>query len=409
LLARISLLSSQNQTVHGAIVDASFLFPADRLKSMSRLGLLAAIALTVLACSKAAPLATEDIRPVRTMTVGVVPVDTASAFAAEIRPRTESRLSFRVPGKMIERLVDAGASVKPGQVLARLDPRDLVLSESAAQAQLAQARANYELAASDLTRTQALAAQSFVSASNVDRAQTQLKAAKGQLDAAQASARVQGNQAGYSALLADRAGVVTATEAEPGQVVAAGQTVVRIAATNVKGSDTDVVFNVPEQIEGTLKPGQGVNVSLWSVPGKTLSATVREISPSADPATRTYAVKASLIDPENVAALGMTATATLGGAAAVQAIVVPLNAVIETAGSTAVWVVQDGAVKQTAVKVAGPAANGVVIASGLVPGQKIVTAGVHTIREGQKVKLAELAPAAPVAASAAKKPAATQP
>jgi membrane fusion protein, multidrug efflux system len=351
------------------------------------------------------------------MTVGVVAVDSASAFAAEIRPRTESRLSFRVPGKMIERLVDAGASVKPGQVLARLDPRDLVLSESAAQAQLAQARANYELAASDLTRTQALAAQSFVSASNVDRAQTQLKAAKGQLDAAQASARVQGNQAGYSALVADRAGVVTAVEVEPGQVVAAGQTVVRIAATNVKGSDTDVVFNVPEQIEGALKPGQTVNVSLWSVPGKSLSATVREISPSADPTTRTYAVKASLVDPENIAALGMTATATLGGGAAAQALVVPLNAVIEKAGGAAVWVVQDGVARQVAVKVAGPAANGVVIASGLVPGQKIVTAGVHTIREGQKVKLAELAPAtpaaagtsAPVASSDAKKPAAVQP
>ncbi|MFM2399989.1 MAG: hypothetical protein RL341_2146, partial [Pseudomonadota bacterium] len=165
----------------------------DQTHRFARAALLLGTAAVLAACSKAAPVADEDVRPVRTMTVGVSDVHAASSYAAEVRPRFESRLSFRVPGKITQRLVDVGSTVKVGQPLARLDAQDLSLAATAAQAQVASARANFELAQSDLKRTQSLAAQNFVSESRIEQAQTQLRAAQAQLDAAQAQARAQGN------------------------------------------------------------------------------------------------------------------------------------------------------------------------------------------------------------------------
>jgi membrane fusion protein, multidrug efflux system len=380
---------------------------AVRAAAFSALG-LAVVALT--ACSPAAPAATEDVRPVRTMTVGVSEIDAAASYAAEIRPRFESRLGFRVPGKITQRLVDVGATVTVGQPLARLDANDLGLAAAAARAQVASAQANLELAQAELKRTQSLAEQNFVSGSRIDQAQTQVRAAQAQLDAAQAQAKSQGNQAAYSTLLSDRAGVVTAVEAEAGQVVQAGQTVVRVASISSKTSDSDAVFNVPEQVAKALKPGVPAAVSLWSAPGKTLNATVREVAPAADPITRTFAVRASLQDPDNAAPLGATATVRINGGQQ-QALVVPLNAVVDKDGKQAVWVVENGAAKRVPVVVAGPAlgttAASLAIAQGLAPGAKVITAGLHTLNEGQKVKLLEVAapepgkvPAAPVAPAA---------
>jgi membrane fusion protein, multidrug efflux system len=374
------------------------------------LAVLMASATVLAACSQAAPTATEDVRPVRTITVGVSDLETAGSYAAEIRPRHESRLGFRVPGKITQRLVDVGATVKSGQALARLDASDLSLAASAAQAQVVSARANLELAQAELKRTQTLADQNFVSGSRIDQAQTQVRAAQAQLDAAQAQARAQGNQAAYSTLLSDRAGVVTAVEAEAGQVVQAGQVVLRVATINPKVSDSDAVFSVPEQIAQRLKPGAKAVVSLWSQPGKNLSATVREVAPAADPVTRTYAVRAGLDDPENLAPLGATASVRINGGTQ-QALVVPLNAVVDKDGKQAVWVVDNGAAKRIPVVVAGPALGGnaasLAIAQGLAPGAKVITAGLHTLNEGQKVKLLEVAapepakvPAAPVAPAA---------
>jgi RND family efflux transporter MFP subunit len=362
------------------------------------------------ACSQAAPVATEDVRPVRTVTVGVSDVDAVSSYAAEVRPRFESRLAFRVAGKITQRLVDVGTTVKVGQPLARLDAQDLSLAATAAQAQVASARANFELAQSELKRVQSLADQNFVSASRIEQAQTQLRAAQAQLDAAQAQARAQGNQAAYATLVSDRAGVVTATEAEAGQVVTAGQTVVRVATISAKASDSDVVFSVPEQVAHALKPGVKASVSLWSAPGKTLDAQVREVSPAADPVTRTYVVRASLEDTENIASLGATASVRINGGAR-QALVVPLNAVVEKDGKQAVWIVDGAVAKRVPVQVTGPAMGGnvasVAIAQGIAPGARVITAGLHTLNEGQKVKLLESAapipPAAPTAPATAAK------
>jgi membrane fusion protein, multidrug efflux system len=373
---------------------------------------LCSTALMLAACSNQAPVATEDMRPVRTVTVGLSNVQAGASYAAEVRARNESRLGFRVGGKITQRLVDVGATVKQGQALARLDANDLSLAASSARAQVASAQANYELALADLKRTKSLADQNFVSSSNVDQVQTQVRAAKAQLDSAQAQAASQGNQAAYSTLVSDRTGVVTAVEAEPGQVVQSGQTVVRVATINAKGSDSDVVFNVPEQVASSLKPGAVATVSLWSAPDKMLKATVREIAPAADATTRTFPVRASLDDPQNTAPLGATATVRLDTGTQ-QALIVPLNAVVEKEGKAAVWIVDNGVAKRTPVVVAGPAlgtsAASLAIAQGLSPGAKVITAGLHTLNEGQKVKLLETGtpapatvPAAPVPQAAAK-------
>ncbi|MFT4102072.1 MAG: efflux RND transporter periplasmic adaptor subunit [Burkholderiaceae bacterium] len=351
----------------------------------SRAAAVLALVASLGACERPPPVTAEPVRPVRTMTVVAQAARTDTAYPAEIRPRIESRLGFRVPGKIIERYVDAGARVKVGQPLARLDPRDLSLSASAAKAQVAQAQANFELAQVALTRTQALASQNFVSGAQVDQAQTQLKAARAQLDAAIAQASTQVNQAGYATLVADRAGVVTAIEAEVGQVVAVGSPVVRVAV----GQDKDVVFSLPEQEGRVLQPGEPIEVRLWSAPDLRLKAVVRDVAPLADPSTRTYPIKAALEDPGNVASLGLTASAHLiGRHGDASQIVLPLTAVV---GDTAtprqayVWVVEDGVAQRVPVAIGGPVGAGLRIVDGLRPGQVVITAGVHTIKPGQKV------------------------
>jgi RND family efflux transporter MFP subunit len=387
-------------TVASPLKSTPVLLSKMRSRTLFRATALAiAAAATLSACSKSAPAVTEDVRPVRTITVGVSDIEAAASYAAEVRPRFESRLAFRVPGKITQRLVDLGSTVKAGQPLARLDAQDLALAASASQAQVASARANFELAQSELKRVQTLAAQNFVSESRIEQAQTQLRAAQAQLDAVQAQARAQGNQTAYATLVSDRAGVVTAVEAEAGQVVSAGQTVMRVAVVNSKASDSDVVFNVPEQTAQRLKPGAKAVVSLWSAPGKTWNAAVREVSPAADPVTRTFAVRASLDDPENAAPLGATASVRINGGNQ-QALIVPLAAVVEKDGKQAVWVVDGGVAKRVPVQVAGPALGGagasLAIAQGITPGAKVITAGLHTLNEGQKVKLLEaVAPTAP--------------
>ncbi len=354
-------------------------------RPVSRLAAVFALATALGACGKAPPQTAEPVRPVRTMIVVAQPAQTDTAYPAEIRPRIESRLGFRVPGKIIERYVDAGARVKVGQPLARLDPRDLSLTVSAAKAQVAQAQANFELAQVALERTQALSAQNFVSGAQVDQAQTQLKAARAQLDAAIAQASTQANQAGYATLVADRAGVVTAIEAEVGQVVAVGSPVVRVAV----GQDKDVVFSLPEQEARVLRPGEPIDVRLWSAPDVRLKAVVRDVSPLADPLTRTYPIKAALDDPGNVASLGLTASAHLiGRTADAGQIVLPLTAVVgdtATPDQAYVWVVDDGVAQRVAVRIGGPVGTGLRIVDGIRPGQLVITAGVHTIKAGQKV------------------------
>ncbi|OQW90320.1 MAG: efflux transporter periplasmic adaptor subunit [Rhodoferax ferrireducens] len=338
----------------------------------------------LLACSKPAP-PEEPIRAVKVVTVGVQPVTATLEYAAEVRARVESRLGFRVGGKLIERAVEPGQAVKAGQVLARLDPQDLKLAAEAANAQVAAARTNRDLAAADFKRYQALKEQNFISGAELERRETTLKAAQAQFDAVQSQGAAQANQAGYANLVADRAGVVTAVLAEVGQVVAAGTPVVQLAQDGAR----DVVFAVPEDKVAGIKVGSPVAVRAWAG-NEVMSATVREVAASADPVTRTFAVKAAL-PSGSVWALGSTVSVLPAGLqhTGAQVIKLPTTALRREGQSTVVWVLDSATmtVRLQPVQVATADGNEVVIASGLTPGLQVVAAGVHVLTPGQKVTI----------------------
>lgn len=358
------------------------------------------LAMTLLAaCSKPAP-APEPVRAVKTLTVQSPSAGGSVDYAAEVRARTESRLAFRVAGKMVRRAVDIGDVVKPGQVLASLDPQDLQLGQEAARSALQGARVNADQAAADFKRFKELHAQGFISAAELERRESTYKAAQAQLDQAQAMAGVQTNQARYSSLSADAPGVVTAVEAEPGAVLAAGAPVLRIAHDGPR----DVVFSVPEQQVAGLRALLGrpgvLRVRLWGDAGAPLPATVREVAAAADPSTRTFTVKA---DAGRVAMrLGQTATVSLPLPPSRGAFRLPLAAVFEQQGQSVVWLLDKASmtVRAQPVKVAGAEGNAVLVAAGIEPGQTVVSAGVHTLTAGQKVAL-YVEPGSSAAAAAA--------
>jgi len=350
---------------------------------------VAPLALAVLAgCDKPAPKV-DEVRPVRAIRLAAGAAEERIAFSGDVRPRYESRLGFRVGGKIVERKVDVGAGVKRGQVLMRLDPQDLRLAESQARSALRAAETERDLAQADFKRHQNLRAQNFVSQAVLDAKQAALRAAEANADAARAALRGQSNQAGYANLAADADGVVTAVDAEVGQVVAAGAPVVRVARTDEK----EVVIGIPEDRVGRLRQDERVEVRLWANRGEAIPGRIREIAPVADPATRTYTVKVA-IPPRADVRLGMTATVEMaaGAAEGPRSLRVPLSALVHDKGATSVWVVEQGrsgvaAVQLRRVQVAGQAGNDILLAGGVQPGQTVVTAGVHLLKPGQKVRI----------------------
>ena len=351
---------------------------------------LAAIAAfgVIAACSRT-ETAPEPVRAVRTMTVSPQTAGGTFEYAGEVKARTESRLSFRVGGKMVKRLVDLGDTVKAGQVLAQLDARDLRLGQDAARASMAAAQASYEQSAADYKRYKELSDKGFIGPAELDRRDMAMKTARAQLDQARAQSSVQGNQAGYATLVADVSGVITGVDLEPGMVASAGTPVLRLAHDGPR----DVVFAVPEDKVAVVKslaslPGR-FTVTLWGGSDKPIPATIREISAAADPATRTFLVKADIGTAAAAGVgLGQTATVTMALPQVAGVNKLPLSALREEQGRSAVWVVDRASmtVKSQEVKLAGAEGNEAVITSGLAPGQVVVTAGVHVLSPGQKVK-----------------------
>ena len=250
-------------------------------------------------------------------------------------------------------------------------------------------RSNRDLAAADYKRYKDLKEQNFISGAELERRDATLKAAQAQFEQAQSQLAVQGNQATYASLVADVSGIVTAVEAEPGQVVAAGTPVVRIAADGMR----DVVFSVPEDKVTSIKPGMLVKVRSWAQDAQTAStaAKVREVSASADPTTRTYQVKLAL-DTKTPPPLGATVYVLpqgLGGAQGMPVIKLPTSALRQEGKSSAVWVLEKASMtlKSQVVQVATADGNEAVIASGLLPGMLVVSAGVHVLSAGQKVTI----------------------
>ena len=351
------------------------------------LALLSGMALS--GCSKIEP-APEPVRAVRTLIVGSDSAGGSYEFAAEVKARTESRLGFRVGGKIVRRDADLGDSVKRGQVLAQLDAQDYRLGQDAARAGLAAAQANHDQSVADYRRFKELRDQGFISSADLERRDTTLKASQAQLDQAKSQASVQGNQAGYTVLTADASGVITGVDADPGTVVAAGSPVLRLAHDGPR----DLVFSVPEDKAGLIKtlgaqPGS-FKVRLWGAAAELLPATLREIAAAADPVTRTFLVKVDLGSAASAGVrLGQTATVVVELPKTTGVVKLPLSALKEAQGSSVVWVVDRASmtVKPVPVLVAGADGNEAVITGGLAPGLIVVTAGVHVLNPGQKVKL----------------------
>jgi len=335
-------------------------------------------------CSRPAP-AEEPVRSVKVLTVGAGNLQSALEFSGDVRPRIESRLGFRVAGKLTKRYVELGQRVKAGQVLAQLDPQDYQLAADAAQAQLGAAVTNRDLAAADFKRYKELRDQNFISGAELERRDAALKAAQAQVDQAQAQLASQRNQGSYTTLVADAAGVVTAVEAEPGQVVSAGLPVVRVAQDGPR----DAVFAVPEDKLAVMRQGSAVDVRVW--PGQTqLVGRVREVSASADPVTRTYQVKVAL-EGKQPPPLGATVTVfpKLRSEQRVAAIKLPTSALRQDGQTTAVWVLDPKTmtVASQAIQIATADGNEAVVAAGLQDGQLVVSAGVHVLSPGQKVTI----------------------
>ncbi|WP_296443404.1 efflux RND transporter periplasmic adaptor subunit [Rhodoferax sp. UBA5149] len=354
------------------------------IKSIQTAATLIIAALLLAACAKPVPTE-EPIRAVKVVTVGLDSMHSGAEFAGEVRARVESRLGFRVGGKIVRRQAELGQRVKVGQVLAQLDPQDYKLAADAARAQMVAAATNRDLAAADFKRYKALREQNFISGAELERREASLKAAQAQLEQAQAQLSGQGNQASYTTLVADVSGVVTAVEAEPGQVVTAGTPVVRIAQDGPR----DVVFAVPEDRVALIKTGSAVDVQLWSTK-TTLKGLVREVAASSDPVTRTFGVKVALPPKDNLA-LGTTVSVLpqafdRGG---VPVIKLPTSAFHQVANASTVWVLDSATmtVKLQPVQIATADGNEVVVAAGLQPGMQVVTAGVHVLSPGQKVTI----------------------
>lgn len=358
---------------------------AAALVRMRAPGLLLICTLLLAACSKHAEKV-EDIRPVRVVVLNPANADVTSEFPGAVQARYESQLGFRVAGKIIARQVDVGTVVKRGQVLMRLDPKDLQLAQAQAVAAVSSAASNRDTAKADLKRYQELRDKNFVSQAVLDAKDTAYKAAQATYDQAEAAFKGQLNQTAYATLESDVDGVVTAISAEAGQVVAAGTPVVSVARQGAK----EVVVGAPENQVDKLRGSSDVQIRLWADPKQVIRGTVREVSPIADPVTRTYAIKISIPDDTPNVKLGMTAYASFTSKTSDNAIKVPLTALLRVQDHSAVWVVDGAAVhqvRQVPVQINGQHGNEVWIQGDLRAGQQVVTAGVNQLKPGQKVTI----------------------
>ena len=364
-----------------------------------RQGLTLTGLLALFACGPAEPPPPEPPRPVRAITALLEPGGETVTLTGQVEAAEEVGLAFRIGGRMIERRVNIGDQVRAGQIIARLEdstPRDNLraarAATAAARAALVQARNHYD-------RQNQLLRSGFTTRANYDDAVRRLQAAQSQVDASLAQESIAETTLAYTDLAADSNGVVTARGAEPGEVVAAGQRIVTLA----REGGRDAVFDVPARLMEQSEPDPLVTVSLSSNPSVRTTGRVREISPQADPVTRTFRVRVGLIDPPEAMRLGSTVNGgiQIGGVSGIE---VPASALTRGSQGPAVWVVngQDSTVALRPVEVARYDAARSIIAGGLQEGEVVVTAGVQTLRPGQKVRVLGNGQAAPQARDGAR-------
>lgn len=362
-----------------------------RSASTSRLipmTLAGASLLALAACSNAEADPRSAPQYVRTATIS-----TSSAqgrdFTGVVSARVQSDLGFRVAGKIVERLVDTGQAVRRGQPLMRIDRTDLGLATVASAGAVEAARARALQTAADEARYRDLVSAGAISASTYDQAKAAADAARAQLRAAQAEAGVSRNEAGYTVLVADADGIVVETLAEPGQVVTAGQTVVKLARSGAR----EAVIDLPETVRPAI--GSIAKASLFGGGGPT-PARLRQLSGAADPATRTYEARYVLEGVAAQAPLGATVTVSLIQPGATASAQVPLAAVYDNGKGPGVWIVRgkQPVVTWRAVRLTSIGEETASVSAGLQPGERFVALGAHLLHEGQSVRLAPVASAA---------------
>lgn len=346
----------------------------------------AALLAVLLAGCKAEQKPVEPPRAVNVVRVGAGDGVFGNTFSGDVRARYETAMGFRVGGKVVERLVEVGDTVRKGQVLMRLDPTDQVLGVEAARQQMAAAESNHRQAKADFTRFENLFRQGFISAAEFDRHRTALEVAQAQLVQARAQWNLNRNQTDYTTLRADHDGVVTVLLAEVGQVVDRGTPVVRV----VRPGEREVAISLPENRLGDVRRGREAAIVLWSDPSRAYQGRVREVAPNADPVTRTYTAKVTVVDADDKVQWGMTASVALdGGAEAARAYRLPSTALHQKGDQAAVWIVDPGTnqVNLRPVKVGRFAEEYVTVLDGLKPGDAVVRAGVHKLFAGEKVRI----------------------
>jgi RND family efflux transporter MFP subunit len=342
---------------------------------------LMAVALTgcnELAAEKAAPS-----RPVLVATVHYEAESPERSFVGTIKPRIETDMGFRVPGKVAKRLVEVGQTVDLGQPLATLDEVDLKLQAEQADAEFHAATGVLAQAAAAETRAKELRLKGWATDAQLDQAKATADEARARLNRAERSVELTRNSLSYATLVADTRGVVTATLIDAGQVVASGQTAIRVA----RFAEKEAVVAIPETLVGRAKEGVAT-VTLWSEPNKKYAAKLREIAPNADPATRTYLAKFSLPDAGEAVSLGMTATLTLADAATTRVARLPLSALFSEGGDPSLYIVDDkGEVALKPVTVKSYETSCVVVTGGVDEGAKIVVLGVQKLDPTQRVRV----------------------
>lgn len=325
----------------------------------------------------------ENDRPVLVAPPRVASQSQSREFAAAIRPRVESDLGFRVAGKVVTRFVQTGQKVTAGAPLAALDENDFKLQKEQAEAELAAAKMALAQAQGDEKRALALRKNGWTTDAALDRVRAAAQEARGRQQRAERAVELARNSMDYATLRADGDGVVTQTLIEPGQVVAAGQTAIRLAHSG----ELEAAVALPEDF--TPQAGKGeATLTLWSNKGKVYRARLRELSPSADPATRTFAARYAILDPDAAIQIGMSATLSIGAAGAQNIMSVPLSAIFNQGDGPAVWKVDaDGRLSLSPVRLVRYDSDAALLSGGVSAGDQIVVLGVHKLEAGRKVRV----------------------
>ena len=349
--------------------------------------MIAVLALTTTAwtCEKEHTEEEPVIRPVRSITVEPQALGGSITVTGTIEPRAETSLGFQIAGKLIARSVDVGDTINPGDVLARVDDQDQRNALLAAQSNLAKAEAEQTRARNAEERQRTLLSKGVVPQADYDVALRVMRTAEAQVDAAKADVQVAKNRVGYTELTADQGGVVIAVGPDVVRVVQAGEMIVQVA----RPDEREAVFNVSEAILHSAPADPVIEVALANAPGVAVVGRVREFSPQADPVTRTHTIRVALEHPPDVMRLGASVTgqARLPSEAVVE---LPRTAILEESGKTLVWLVdtKSQTVHRKEVVAERSRKDGpVVVSEGLSKGDVVVTAGVHSLKDGQRVLL----------------------